>query len=371
MATPGKLFLILALLLGPRLWAQKTGLLLGVAGVTTNTLSDTQDFATIHEPQYQTLWIAASASGEWKVLATLPELIVPRRDGFWHAGVKQVCEFSGSNESLRQIVWAAPAMKAATVEQSAPCTPHKPEDYAGPYSRTAEDENKISQCGFQLVNLLYVSPEVISLSHFTGQSEDCEARGGHYTLDYAVRNLDSDEPLSFAVLGPKAHDAYMQAVPNQGASDGGDDCGVPEVSKDTGWRVAHEEGRWRPYLHISLGNFGCAADEPVKIPLPASITGEASSPLDWKLLRSKVNDIADAYVSPHGDLLVAASHTEIAIYEAHAGVPGKLLLKLPASRIVMTQWATGTHVEVWTREVRNLAEQHLPEPVLHVKPTSN
>jgi len=360
--------------------AQRSGVLLGVAEASSSADTDTQSFGTIHEPQYQTLWIAGDASGELKVLATLPELIVPRRDGFWHVGVKQVCEFNdtldgGGNENLRHVVWAAPATQAAAVEQIRPCTAHKPEDYAPPYARSEQDKNKISQCGFELVNLLYLSPEIISMSKYTGQSEDCEVRGGRYNVDFKVRNFDSDEALSFGqLLGAKAHDAYVRAPPAMGQGDGGEDCVESDKTHDTGWRIAHADGRWHPYVHQDLGYFGCAVDAPVSIPLPASLTGDMSAVFDWKRLQSlqsKADPIADAYVSPAGDLLIAVSHSETRFFELRGGGPGKLLLRLPASGIVMAQWATGTHVQDWTEKISALAKQHLPEPGMRVKPASD
>jgi len=359
--------------------AQRSGVLLGVAGASSNAVGDTQSFDTIHEPQYRTLWIARDASGELKVLSTLPELIVPRQDGFWHVGVKQFCEFDyfedGGNERLRQVVWAAPATQSATVEQSHPCTAHKPEDYAPPYSRSEQDKNKISQCGFELVNLLYLSPAIISMSTYTGQSEDCEARGGRYNVDFKVRNFDSDEALSFGqLLGAKAHDAYVRALPARGQGDGGEDCGESEETRDTGWRIAHSHGRWHPYAHQDLGYFGCAVDAAMSIPLPGSLTGDVSSAFDWRRLQSlqsKADPIADVYVSPAGDLLIATSHSETRFFELRAGVPGKLLLTLPSSGIVAAQWATGAHIQDWTEKISALAIQHLPAPVMRVKPASN
>lgn len=357
--------------------AQRSSVLLGVAGASSNADRDTESFDTIHEPQYQTLWIARDASGELKVLATLPELIVPRQDGFWHVGVKQVCEFNdtldgGGNENLRHVVWAAPATQAATVEQIRPCTARKPEDYAPPYARSEQDKNKISQCGFELVNLLYVSPQIISMSTYTGQSEDCEARGGRYNVDFKVRNFDSDTALSFGqLLGPKAHDAYVRALPAMGQGDGGEDCVESDKTRDTGWRIAHADGRWHPYVHQDLGYFGCAVDAPVSVVLPASLAGDTPAALSFKLLHSKIEGISDAYVSPNGDLLIAASGSETRFFELRGGIPGKLLMTLPASGIVMAQWATGTHVQDWTEKISALAKQHLPEPRMRIKPASN
>jgi hypothetical protein len=362
-------FILAIFLCGAPVWAQQSGVLLGIAGPSTAEGSDTQDFATVHEPQYQTLWIARDAAGTLKVLSTLPELIVPRRDGFWHVGVKQVCEFENKNESLRQVVWAAPVAKPGEVEQTTPCTTHKPEDYAPPYGRAEEDMDKISQCGVQLVNILYLSPELISTSSYSGQSEDCEPRGGHYSLEYSVRAFASSEPVGFGqLLGATAKLAYARALPKQGKDDAGNDCGQPSAADDTRWRIAHAHGRWHPYAHLDMGYFGCAADAPIRMLLPASLTGDAPSPISWELLHTKLPGAADFYLSPGGDLLIAAAHDDTRFYELRAGVPGKLLLKLPPGGIVMAQWATGTHLREWTEQFAKLAQQPLPAPVIRVKP---
>lgn len=365
-----RLLLLLGCLLLTVPCRPQSGVLLGMA---TPQISDLQDFGSIVAPKYRTLWVAPDASGQLKVLATLPELIVPRRDGFWHVGVKQVCEFESANESLRQVVWAAPVGKPGTVEQTQPCTPHKPDDYAGPYLRTEEDKDKISQCGFQLLNVEYLSPEIASITEYGSQSEDCEPRGGHYSEVHYVLKLDSNQAVKFGqLLGEKASAAYAQALPDHAKNDMGvEDCGAPDSDEDVGWRIAHKLGRWRPYLNQSLGMFGCSVDAPIAFPLPTSLTGDPSKPLDWKPLRTKIAGIEDAYLSPGGDLLIAVFHAELKFFEAHGGVPEKLLLTLPAGQIVMAQWAQGKHVADWTAEMDRIAKQPPLAPVVKVKPAAH
>jgi len=348
--------------------AQSSGVLLGVADSIT-TQRDYDDFGRISPPAYRTLWIARDVNGELTVLATLPELVVPRKDGFWRVGVSQNCIFDDSvkdfpNESLLQEVWAAPIGKTATMEQSQPCALHKPEDYAPPYGRSEEDKGKISQCGFALASIHYLSPEMIGISVEEGSSEACEAgRGGRVTEKYSVRNFDY-RALGFGqLLGPAARDAYFDALPKHGTNSFGTECGDPSKDDDTGWRVEHKLGSWHPYLNQSLGYFECTADRPIHFQLPAPVTGDLSTPLDWKLLRSRIIGISDAYASPNGDMLIAITKSEIRVFEARRRIPGKLLLKLSAGEIVMAQWATGAHVPDWTTELSNLAKQRLPESI--------
>jgi hypothetical protein len=62
---------------------------------------------------------------------------------------------------------------------------------------------------------------------------------------------------------------------------------------------------------------------------------------------------------------------ETRFYQLSKGVPGKLLLKLPMQKIVMAQWASGSHVQDWTTQLTKLAEQKMVEPVVRIKATSN
>jgi hypothetical protein len=124
--------------------AQRAGVLIGTAeGGSGMRAAST----------YRTFWIAPDAAGKYAVLATIPQLIVPRRDGFWHVGVQELCDFdpptemSIGNEDRYQTILAAPIAQEVELVQT--CTQHKPEDYASPYNRSEEDKDKISQCGFE------------------------------------------------------------------------------------------------------------------------------------------------------------------------------------------------------------------------------
>lgn len=350
---------------------QQSGVLIGVVEGRSEA---EQDFASIHAPKYQTLWVAPDANGKLIVLATIPELIVPRRDGFWHVGVKQVCEFDegtgdgGGNESVGQTIWTAPVAKAGEVEQDHPCTPHKPEDYASPFGRSDEDKNKISQCGFTLTNIEFLSPELISLRKYSGQSEDCEPRGGRYSETDYVRRIDSAEAVSFGgLLGPLATKAYTKALPEKAQDGAGEDCGEPSADSDTGWGIRRTSRRWAAYASLSLGNFGCSASGVIDFRIPRSLTGESATPFDWKTFVAIEKELQDGYVSPTGDLAIAVTKTEMKFYEVREKVPGKVLLSLPARAIVMVQWATGAHVPDWTAQLQKIAGQPLLGPVVRVK----
>lgn len=345
--------------------AQKSGALVGMLEAPAAS-QDAQDFSSVHPPKFKTLWIAPDASGKLQVLTTIPELVVPHKDGFWHVGVEQVCEFyqttpdEGGNESLNQYVWAAPVGKAGVIETDKACPLRKPEDYVSRRS-TEADDRKVTQCGFTLTDIEFVSPALISYKNFYTQSENCEERGGRFSVNHYVRDYDSDEKVSFAkLLGPQAGQSYVKAAPASAKDDNGEDCGEPFANRDTDWRVGRNNGRWGAFFSQNVGNFGCAVDVPVRFRLPAALTSESAAITDWKPYQAKEADLQDGFIAPPGDVAIIVTKTEIKFYEVRAGAPGNVLLTIPAAEVAMVQWSTGTHVTDWTAQMEKISK--LPSP---------
>lgn len=369
-------FVLVALLTASLAHAQQSGVLIGVL-VDSMSSDSPETFDQIQAPKYRTLWVAPDSEAKLGLLASISDLIVPRKDGFWHVGVKQVCEFSheptdedGGNESIAQSVWRAPVAEPGMVPVSRPCTAHDPSDYAPPYGRTEIEKNKISQCGYQLTQILYASPAIISLRTYSGQSGDCEARGGRYNVDFSVIGYESNVNLAVSqVLGEAARAAYLKALPQEAVADDGDRCAEPN-EEDTGWRINRAAGRWTIFAHQDLGYFGCSVDALVPFRLPSSVTGDPSPSLDWKLLKSKVKSFQDAFLSPDKDLLLVQTQTELQFYEYGEDGPGKLLLTLPAYPIVMVQWSAGNHVQDWTQQLQSMVAHPLPEPQIQLPPSN-
>lgn len=369
--TPSTAVLAALLLSGGAAKGQKAGALIGVEEARAE---GEQDFGAIKPPRYATLWVAGDGSGKLKLMARIPELIVPRRDGFWHVGVVQICEFyegtgdDGGNEGLRQPIWAAPVGKAAVVAARNPCTPRKPEDYAPPYGRPDEDKNKISQCGYELTDIEFLSPELVSSREYSSQLEDCEPRGGRYSVLFHVRRVGSNETLKFGELfGQPGTAAFEKALPDKAEDDNGEVCGQATTELDDQWRIGRNAGRWGPYLSQNVGYFGCSVDGPIAFRLPNALTGESPVISNWKVYKSKEHDVEDVFIAPSGDLAIVVTKAETKFYEVTAGVPGKLLLTLPRKPIVMVQWATGTHVADWTIQLQKIASEKPLAPLIQVK----
>src|SRR3981189_1963831 len=54
--------------------------------------------------QYETLWIVRDAAGA-RIIATLPDIVIPRKTGFWRLGIQHACHlisvgsFTGQSET--------------------------------------------------------------------------------------------------------------------------------------------------------------------------------------------------------------------------------------------------------------------------------
>src|SRR5262245_35689976 len=62
--------------------AQSSGVLLGIVESRASTDYNADGMETVSPPRYQSARVAPNSSGNLSVLATIPQLIVPRRDGF-------------------------------------------------------------------------------------------------------------------------------------------------------------------------------------------------------------------------------------------------------------------------------------------------
>ncbi|HEX2780756.1 MAG TPA: hypothetical protein VHM30_14740, partial [Gemmatimonadaceae bacterium] len=68
----------------------------------------------------------------------------------------------------------------------------------------------------------------------------------------------------------------------------------------------------------------------------------------------------DVFVSPAGDLVVARVGQRLSAHHPMNGALGDSVLEVelrPGALVVMAEWATGAHVERWTRELSAVKER--------------
>lgn len=299
--------------------------------------------------------------GKAQLAADMPDIIVPRKTGFWRVG--------SIYKDSQEFVYAAPVRSV----------PHALGEYhpPDPGSFSDKDESTIE----------FVNPDLISVSYFheDAGSLEVELRHETYKLDNFGRPLDIAD-----VLGPVAWEAEMKAD-SAAKSEAPmlQDCLPYLISKPDrenwaieGWtRIPHSSAR--PW--ILVGNYNSAhncsdgASYEIKFPVPQPIADAQYHADDLSaLLRSDVaekNRIGtdDSLITPNGDFLITVD-TPIRVFRvvnhsiqipAIASVPSDHSLTGDLN-VVMFQWALGKHVADWERELKSIAATKLPEPLVDI-----
>ena len=317
---------------------------------------------------FRTLWLAP---GNGAFAATeVAHLIVPRRTGFWRLGVAEACsqgqwemQEPGWALFLTEYLFAVPVDLEPVVEVDSTQQP------AGACRRepvVCEDRRE--------ARVEFVWPDYVSLDNRAvyecGVHPDAEVR-------YAVRSLDAvaERGLPLGdVLGLAATDAYVRAYrwAQQQHLAMWEDTGSCEVfdPDERNWRVVRDSARWRVRGWGDTHRLcGVGFDVPVEVALPAAIVGGSGGErgLPASLTR-RVPDLVDAFWSPASELALGVTAGELLLLSRPLATEGTApLLRVPLGpreAVVLVEWATGSQVDRWTRELTRIAARDFPAPRL-------
>jgi hypothetical protein len=358
--------------------------------------------------QYETLWIVRDASGA-RIAAKVPDIIVPRKSGFWRIGIEHTCQLSSQakgdpndhgNISTEDVAYAVPVGKAPVVElEYPPCDPqtakrlfddsYNPEFVPDPDGEHPANPNAPSECGW--VNRWFESvlPDLISVSYYQGVSEICEPSGGNLYTEIWVQSPEdpippvgpANEQIPFdRLFGPVGHRAWIKAV--SGDQPDGDSCIADGDMAQTGWSLKHFHGEWRAHAFAQVGRV-CAASGDPKVVVPRTLTHAIPLPIPWAALEKQLPGISDAYIAPGGSVLLAiqskkgapiseeSQTVSVALFDFSGSKLGAKLLDLPPTRIVMAEWAAGRFVQSWTESLSALRSRGLAAAVIKLRVPSN
>jgi hypothetical protein len=311
------------------------------------------------QPSYRTLLITFR-DGKAQLAADLPDLIVPRKGGFWRVGTLH--KGPPGKYMAQEFVYAVPARSV----------PHAVGEY--------HPENPDWNCSETAqATIEFVNPELLSVSYFTEPacSLEEEHQHGTYKFDEFEKELDIT-----AVLGAAAWDAEKKADASakKGKSISQGCIGVSKPDP-TNWgieRASRAPGNVAK-TWVLVGDFDaphvCLGGETyvIKFPIPESLAGPTyHADTLLLLLQSKVakdNNLVptEALLTPAGDFLVDLSYGARIFAVKPQGIEPKPALSAATnleSNVVMVQWALGKHVREWESELQSLQKTHLPEPIV-------
>ncbi len=367
------------------------------------------------ETVYRTLWIAPHG-GMVKILE-LPDLIVPRQEGFWRVGVRTYCDpeqaehLNGDKVPWPRDTWFAAPVKErpVVVGRLVPCP-----------ARIQEDN-----CGGDNVAVTFVNAEYVSLER--GESSEC---GVHpdFSGEWTVERLgDHDHsPLVYsAIKGPGTSGTYERlsahalmdhdqdlrsAAAWLGDGDTEEDretrkrfpkwSSMTEVEKvdalkdsdlgcfqehnDREWFIKRDQGRW-----IANGAFNthrlCGYFVDFELPLPIAFAETATGPLGLNEISKQVPDAYDAFWSPNLERVVVLVRpskqepkaafpppTALEVFSPRGSDLGKPTITMSLMEnegVVMVESATGSNVAQWTTELMRLKAQGVVKPLLTGQPS--
>ena len=343
------------------------GVLLGVnLGTASSVMVPRPTSAFADGDGYRTFWVVTDG-GTAKIVASLPEIVVPHGSGFWQLGATTVCEFDGTSNGSREVIWESPAGKTATVYQNKPCVRRK----------------NVQNCGKVTATIRFASPSLIAEEYTQQQTDECEPRGGRWTTVDIVHKWGKPDGVDISeFLGEGAEAVYWQAL-QDGLADmraEGMNCPPPEKEQTNlaAWSIAREGGAWHPVATANVDLGECEITHAMNAILPPAATADTSSTLFFRSAKQNQLDLRDLIVSPSGDWAVAVTERNgfqsFEVHEITAGQLGRKLLALdftlPAgtSHFVSAQWAVGTHVSDWTATLSVLAEQSENKPKIVIDP---
>jgi hypothetical protein len=281
---------------------------------------------------YRTLWITRTA--ERVSIDASPNLLVPRRDGFWAIG----SNISSRDNKKEEFVWRIPIEKQVAVHELSD------EEAAGLPDDAANSRP------IDFVSAGYIG---LASANYTGFES------------FHIFSLDDgtyEHPVDISsILGPASWVKFSEAKPEGSALD------VPvsmqyschvEV-KPANWDLVRDAGHWFVQGWGAVGgacNGGTIQTYMTTIRPPTSIAGFDELPVTWEQIIKAFPQAIDAFGAPTwGELVVLTTEEVLVCPVTQAGI-GKPLGRLPLlayEKPIMAQWAVGKFVASWTEQFQH------------------
>jgi len=375
------------------------------------------------DPPNRTLWIAQQ-DGKLQIME-LPDLIVPRKTGFWRVGTRLYCDphelktDPHKEPSPTGAIFAAPVNQRPTVYGVAQCPAHVQ------YLDTEGVCGDNVPYGAKGINVLFVNDEYISLDDWW--TSDCGAHpdyGGRQTVERF--GAPARRPIAYGEIEGKlasndyewkAADALLENASRifddgsrmpYGEGNTDEDKEIREnfpkwsnMSKldkvtvmqtlndgcfpkhdDREWGIERNHGQWVAYGSFDTHRL-CGVLVHFELPLHAKFAAPSPGPISPDSIKKQITanavsdsearkGVIDAIWSPNHEFAVVFADMDwLHVYSPHGQDLGKPIISVrlkEAENLVMSEAATGNNVARWTAELKKIKAQGVVKPLLSSSP---
>jgi hypothetical protein len=235
-------------------------------------------------------------------------------------------------------------------------------------------KREIVRCSWSNIDIKFVSPEYLAVGERSGQTEECEPRGGRWYQSYYVSRFNGDSSLAL----PQFSVAKVDSLGRLALARAGEELAKDEICASVvegfnpgellevgnAWYPSRIGGRWMPVLMEELGTGECQLLPIVDVALTRALTGHDSLRPPWEVIAKRVKGVDDAFTSPQGDLIVIRATDSLFVYLGAGHQLGRRIGAMPfrEREIVMIQWATGRNVARWNQEIAAMIRRGLSGP---------
>jgi hypothetical protein len=302
--------------------------------------------------EYRTLYLSP-AGGKWAVLER-PDLIAPRRDGFWRVGMSRLKTGSGDWVNEYDTLWAH------RIGQPNWFTEYRREVLNQPEPKPGERSNEDSRYTILFVGQDIISTEFVGDGYGEGAAHPWTVNSlGAYRIDtvakpagtagssltLAIADALPDAAKVFKTTGEAFHKTLSE--PDR----------VVTTPNETDWAIVRRQGRWVLRGRLNYANEavrGSFEDFSVPYTLPRAMVGPDTLRVPWNTVKTRIPAALDAFSSPNGDVLGVLTRTTLTLYAVRNGSFGPAVFSRTlraGEATVMIHWALGNSVNRWQREI--------------------
>ncbi len=338
--------------------------------------------------RYETRWIVHDRGGA-HVAAKIPDVILPRKEGFWRAGIQATCQLRPRDKSdaddrgeiiTKDIEYAVPigqtprlalddpACDAATANRVLEA------NYA-PNAETA-DANTPAECRWARKSFMSVLPDLVSTYSSEGMRESCDPHQHEEYSAHAQSPDDLQTDIPFGENIQRKGRVGMGSCDLSGTSEGSVFLFGRATARSRrlvfgAWRGSLALMQWGPYTA------DCVFSADANVSVPRALTHAAPLSIPWAELEKELPGVSDAYASPDGSVLVAIQSKEdrsnhewrvssIGIFDFSGNKVSAKFLDLPPTAIMMVEWATAAYVAKWADVLSGFEKRGVPRPLIAV-----